>query len=57
MKYPESDRAARAGIESKNREWRLAVAGSYTGGLLAYRLTCVPDSSVYFLGGMIVYAE
>ncbi len=49
------DRAARVGMELKKRGWRLAVAESCTGGLLGHRLTNIPGSSAYFLGGVIAY--
>lgn len=49
------DRAARVGLELKKRGWRLAVAESCTGGLLGHRLTGIPGSSAYFLGGVIAY--
>jgi nicotinamide-nucleotide amidase len=39
------------------RHMTLASAESCTGGLLAERLTAIPGSSRYFLGGAVVYAD
>src|SRR5580698_3267446 len=39
------------------REATLAAAESCTGGLLAERVTTVPGSSRYFLGGAVVYSN
>jgi nicotinamide-nucleotide amidase len=39
------------------REATLAVAESCTGGLLAERITSIPGSSRYFIGGAVVYSN
>jgi PncC family amidohydrolase len=41
----------------KARRLTLAVAESCTGGLIGHRLTNVPGSSAYFLGGIISYSN
>ena len=39
------------------RHMTLATAESCTGGMLAQRLTAIPGSSRYFLGGAVVYSD
>ena len=41
----------------KKRHATLAVAESVTGGLLAQRITSIPGSSHYFLGGFLTYSN
>ncbi len=47
----------RAGIALNQKGWTLALAESCTGGLIAHRITNVPGSSDYFLGGVMAYSN
>lgn len=41
----------------RTRNLTLATAESCTGGLVADRITNIPGSSVYFMGGVVAYAN
>ncbi len=41
----------------REREWTLVTAESCTGGWIAQRMTAIPGSSDYFLGGIVAYDD
>jgi PncC family amidohydrolase len=46
-----------AGEALRRVGWRVCTAESCTGGLIAHRLTNIPGSSAYVLGGIVAYAN
>jgi PncC family amidohydrolase len=56
MAAGEASLEAQVGKLLKARSLRLSVAESCTGGLVSNRITNVPGSSEYFLGGFVAYA-
>jgi nicotinamide-nucleotide amidase len=46
----------RIGAHLRQRNWKLTCAESCTGGLVGHRITNIPGSSDYFLGGVVAYA-
>lgn len=51
------DLAKRAGELLKKMGLTLSLAESCTGGLIAHRITNIPGSSNYFLGGVVAYSN
>lgn len=49
--------AAVVGAALRHRGLTLALAESCTGGLIAKRITDIPGSSSYFLGGLVTYSN
>lgn len=45
------------GRELRDRNWKMAVAESCTGGLLSNRIVSVPGASDYFDRGLVVYSN
>ncbi len=56
MNAPENTIEALIGRLLRQRGLKLAVAESCTGGLVCHRITNIPGSSEYFLGGIVAYA-
>jgi PncC family amidohydrolase len=56
MVLPTADLAFKIGGLLRARGFKLATAESCTGGLIADRITDMPGSSDYFLGGIVAYA-
>lgn len=44
------------GMLLRQKSWKLATAESCTGGLIGHRITDIPGSSDYYLGGVVAYA-
>jgi PncC family amidohydrolase len=45
------------GDHLREKGWTLSIAESCTGGLICDRITNVPGSSDYFMGGMVTYSN
>ncbi len=56
MTKPTPASASEVGTLLRAKGLKLATAESCTGGLLADRITDIPGSSDYFLGGIVAYA-
>jgi len=57
MDIPEERLEVQIGQLLRQRNMKLALAESCTGGLVGHRITNVPGASGYFLGGIIAYAN
>jgi PncC family amidohydrolase len=47
----------RVGFALNEKGWTLGLGESCTGGLIAHRITDIPGSSDYFLGGVMAYSN
>lgn len=55
--YDQDDLETVVGRILKAKGWRLALAESCTGGLISHRITNIPGSSEYYLGGVNCYSN
>lgn len=53
---PQPSLDSQIGLSLTERKLTLCTAESCTGGLIGHRLTNVPGSSAYFLGGIVAYS-